>query len=123
MWVHVYPQTTHEDLPMTKLDACNPWWENAPKKISVGNFHGYPLDSCSVPAPPAFDAQAWVNASGDPQKTVYGFGVTKEAENIHKQVIPSSTKKTTFHSSISANNESEIAELKRENVALKASVE
>ncbi|GJT92489.1 hypothetical protein Tco_1081334 [Tanacetum coccineum] len=52
-------------------------WENAFKKMSVGNFRGYP--SCSVPAPPAFDAQAWVNTSGDPQKTVYGFGVTKEA--------------------------------------------
>ncbi|GJT28189.1 putative transposase-like protein [Tanacetum coccineum] len=80
-----------------------------------------------LPAPPAFDAQAWVNATGDPQKTVYGFGLTKEAENIHKQVKPSSTKKTTFHASTSANNESnnesEIAELKRENVALKASVE
>ncbi|GKB63981.1 putative transposase-like protein [Tanacetum coccineum] len=80
-----------------------------------------------LPAPPAFDAQAWVNATGDPQKTVYGFGLTKEAENIHKQVKPSSTKKTTFHASTSANNESnnesEIAELKRENAALKASVE
>nr|GEW66912.1 hypothetical protein [Tanacetum cinerariifolium] len=38
-----------------------------------------------LPAPHAFDAQAWVNATGDPQKTVYGFGLTKEAENIHRQ--------------------------------------
>ncbi|GJX79795.1 zinc finger, CCHC-type containing protein [Tanacetum coccineum] len=80
-----------------------------------------------LPAPPAFDAQAWVNATGDLQKTVYKFGLTKEAENIHKHVKPSSTKKTTFHASTSANNESnnepEIAKLKRENAALKASIE
>ncbi|GJS19788.1 hypothetical protein Tco_0448420 [Tanacetum coccineum] len=54
-----------------------------------------------LPAPAAFDAQAWVK--------------------------PFSTKRTTFHASTSANNESnnesEIAELKRENAALKASVE
>ncbi|PWA35411.1 peptidase S8, subtilisin-related protein [Artemisia annua] len=75
-------------------------------------------------APLPFDAQAWVNATGDPQKTVYGFRLTKEAENIQKQVKPSSTKQSTFHASTSSNNESnsesEIAELKRENASLKA---
>ncbi|GJY17569.1 hypothetical protein Tco_0389060, partial [Tanacetum coccineum] len=79
-----------------------------------------------LPAPPAFDAQAWVNATGDPQKNVYGFGLTKEAEKIHRQVKPSSTKQSTFHASTSANkessNESEIISLKKENTILKASI-
>ena len=70
--------------------------------------------------PLSFNAQAWVNATGDPQKTVYGFGLTEEAENIQKQVKPSSTKQSTFHASTSSNNESEIAELRRENASLKA---
>ncbi|GJX30867.1 putative transposase-like protein [Tanacetum coccineum] len=78
-----------------------------------------------LPAPPAFDAQAWVNATGDPQKNVYGFGLTKEAEKIHRQVKPSSTKQSTFHASTSANNESsnesEIISLKKENTIFKAS--
>ncbi|GJX95484.1 peptidase S8, subtilisin-related protein [Tanacetum coccineum] len=80
-----------------------------------------------LPAPPAFDAQAWVNSTGDPQKNVYGFGLTKEAEKIHRQVKPSSTKQSTFHASTSANNESnnesEIISLKKENTILKASIE
>ena len=58
------------------------------------------------------------------KKTVYGFGLTKEAEKIHKQVIPS-TKHSTFHASTLASNESnhesEIAELRKENASLKAS--
>ncbi|GJY68030.1 hypothetical protein Tco_0471012 [Tanacetum coccineum] len=69
----------------------------------------------------------WVNATGDPQKNVYGFGLTNEAEKIHRQVNPSSTKQSTFHASTSANNESsnesEIISLKKENTILKASIE
>ncbi|GKB21773.1 hypothetical protein Tco_0855696 [Tanacetum coccineum] len=80
-----------------------------------------------LPAPPAFDAQAWVNATGDPQKNVYGFGLTKQAEKIHRQVKPSSTKQSTFHASTSTNNESnngyEIIAFKKENTILKASVD
>ncbi|GJS15735.1 reverse transcriptase domain-containing protein [Tanacetum coccineum] len=88
---------------------------------------GVAIDANPPLPPPSFDAQAWVNATGDPQKNVYGFGLTKEAENIHRQVKPSSTKQSTFHASTSANNESnnesEIIALKKENASLKASVE
>ena len=62
--------------------------------------------------PLSFNAQAWVNATGDPQKTVYRFGLTEEAENIQKQVKPSFTKQSTFHASTSSNNESNSESLK-----------
>ncbi|PWA56845.1 hypothetical protein CTI12_AA414740 [Artemisia annua] len=77
-----------------------------------------------LPAPLPFDAQAWVNATGDPQKTVYGFGLTEEVENIQKHVKPSFTKQSTYCASTSSNDESnsesEIATLKRENASIKA---